>query len=127
MAVNNDARIVPQNYNSPPVENRSSEPIEGRGVQDPQVVRPGDRDHAAREGEDSGRREVRTPVPEDGRGSGRIGARTPGEGGGTPEATITRAGGRVIVDAGAGDDRIDVTRGREGGVRVRVNGEVHDF
>jgi Ca2+-binding RTX toxin-like protein len=54
---------------------------------------------------------------------GAIGAAAPS----TAQATVSEADGRVVLDAGVGDDRIDVTKRAGGGVRVSVNGANHDF
>jgi Ca2+-binding RTX toxin-like protein len=43
------------------------------------------------------------------------------------EATKTTAGGRTIIDAGAGDDEIRVSRREGGGLRVTTNGESIDL
>lgn len=46
----------------------------------------------------------------------------------TAEATITRTADRIIIDAGAGNDQINVTRdAASGGVTVNINGEAHTF
>lgn len=43
------------------------------------------------------------------------------------EATVTRTGGQVIIDAGAGDDRIGVSRDNKGNITVNINGETQTF
>jgi Ca2+-binding RTX toxin-like protein len=46
----------------------------------------------------------------------------------TAEATITRTSDRIIINAGAGNDQINVTRdAATGGVTVSINGETHTF
>src|SRR5919112_1779715 len=37
------------------------------------------------------------------------------------QASVRRVGGRVIIDAGAGDDNVQITRNAAGGVTVNVN------
>jgi Ca2+-binding RTX toxin-like protein len=45
-----------------------------------------------------------------------------------PQATVTEhPNGKLVLDAGAGDDKINVTRGYKGGINVNVNGENHYF
>lgn len=45
-----------------------------------------------------------------------------------PQATVTeQPNGKLVLDAGAGDDKIHVTRGYNGGINVNVNGENHYF
>ena len=43
------------------------------------------------------------------------------------EATVTRSGDQVIIDAGDGDDQIGVSRDARGNVTVTVNGESQTF
>ena len=44
------------------------------------------------------------------------------------EATVTRTGGQIVIDAGAGDDRIGVAQDpKTGAVTVSVNGESQTF
>jgi len=43
------------------------------------------------------------------------------------EATVTRTGGQVIIDAGKGDDQIGVSQDAKGNVTVTVNGESQTF
>src|SRR6185369_5725630 len=39
------------------------------------------------------------------------------------EATVTKTGGQVIIDAGKGDDQIGVSQDAKGNITVKVNGE----
>ena len=43
------------------------------------------------------------------------------------QASVTRTGNRIIIDAGAGDDNVRVTRNASGGVTVSVNGAERTF
>lgn len=43
------------------------------------------------------------------------------------EATVTKVGDQVIIDAGAGDDKIGVTQDAAGNVTVEVNGKKQSF
>lgn len=55
---------------------------------------------------------------------GEIGAALPAS---TAEATVRERGGRIVLDASDGNDRINVSKRADGGVRVSVNGTNHDF
>jgi Ca2+-binding RTX toxin-like protein len=45
-----------------------------------------------------------------------------------PQATVTeQQNGKLVLDAGAGDDKIRVSQGYNGGINVNVNGENHYF
>jgi Ca2+-binding RTX toxin-like protein len=45
-----------------------------------------------------------------------------------PQATVTeQQNGKLVLDAGSGDDKIRVSQGYNGGINVNVNGENHYF
>lgn len=43
------------------------------------------------------------------------------------QASVRRVGGRIVIDAGAGDDNVQITRNAAGGVTVNVNGAERTF
>src|SRR3712207_3666713 len=43
------------------------------------------------------------------------------------QASVTRTRGRIIIDAGAGDDNVQITRNAAGGIVVNVNGAERTF
>ena len=45
----------------------------------------------------------------------------------SPPASVRRVGNRIIIDAGAGDDNVQITRNAAGGVTVNVNGAERTF
>lgn len=43
------------------------------------------------------------------------------------QASVTRTRGRIVIDAGAGDDNVQITRNAAGGIVVNVNGAERTF
>lgn len=78
----------------------------------------------AREAEGIGREAGRTTAEPRRDFEGGIGAALPSS---STDATISERDGRIVLDAGGGNDQIDVNQRSGGGIRVSVNGTHHDF